>query len=382
MSSTYDWPTSRAFVPAEMSFGLKKSVLGSRSPYSGTFMPYELSGGSRLMVSMTLPPCTTDDGFKRWAFFNRISGGLGRVRLGHVLRPVPKGTLRGSPTLKTAVSRGATELVLSNAKGANMLTYPEDFGNAAWNKAALSVPPAAAPDGAMTGALFAEQAAASDLPRVFRNIAITVGTSYAITVRAKEVSGSSKRYLQAYFNSGFNSGSFGANFDLAAGAVTAVSSGNGFTASAQSAGDGWWICTVNTCPATSTNAGLRIALQPIPGAGMSVSWAPDGTGSLQVAWPQMQAGAATAYESGATLKAGDLIKPGTQLFVVAEDCIANGAAELTVPVVNRARGTIAAGTAVEWNRPTADFILPADQVSILYRPGYSEALALDLEEVW
>ena len=61
---------------------------------------------------------------------------------------------------------------------------------------------------------------------------------------------------------------------------------------------------------------------------------------------------------------------------------ADGAGVINVPVVNRVRQFIAAGFGVEWDAPAAQFILPADQFSLVYQPGYSETLALDFEEVW
>lgn len=198
--TTYSWPTGRAFKPATMSFGLKKAVLSSRSPYSGAFLPYELSAG-RLMCSVTLPPCAPQDAPARLAFFSRLAGGMHRVSISHFVQPLPQGTMRGSPTLASSVARGATSLALSSA------------------------------------------------------------------------------------------GSF------------------------------------------------------------------------------------------ATLLTGDLIYVG-QLFIVAADVTATSGGAMTVEVVNRAHGAIAAGTGVVWQQPTADFILPADQVSLVWQPGYSEALALDFEEAW
>ncbi|MGL4576779.1 MAG: hypothetical protein ACRCV9_18470 [Burkholderiaceae bacterium] len=82
--------------------------------------------------------------------------------------------------------------------------------------------------------------------------------------------------------------------------------------------------------------------------------------------------------SGATLLAGDMIGLPGHLFMVAENCAESGGA-IVVPLVNRVRSSIAGNSAVAWNRPTAEFILPGDATSVR-RPGYQEGIALDLEE--
>ena len=70
------------------------------------------------------------------------------------------------------------------------------------------------------------------------------------------------------------------------------------------------------------------------------------------------------------------------LFQVASDCTATDAGVMTVPVINRVRGTIASGTAVTWYRPTAQFILPAMSAGAMQVPGYTQGPALDLLEVY
>lgn len=86
--------------------------------------------------------------------------------------------------------------------------------------------------------------------------------------------------------------------------------------------------------------------------------------------------------ASATLKAGDMIGAGGQLFMVSTDCAANGTGAITVPVINRVRATIAGGSAVTWDSPTADFILPAMAPGAAYRPALLEGTAFDLEEIW
>lgn len=86
--------------------------------------------------------------------------------------------------------------------------------------------------------------------------------------------------------------------------------------------------------------------------------------------------------SGYTLKAGDMIGAGGQLFMVGADCVTNGSNLITVPIINRVRATIAGGASVTWDAPTADFIMPAMQPAVAYRPAILDGVPFDLEEIW
>src|SRR5574341_369055 len=85
--------------------------------------------------------------------------------------------------------------------------------------------------------------------------------------------------------------------------------------------------------------------------------------------------------NNATLKAGDMIGCVGHLFQAAEDCTAGDNGEITVPLVNRVRSTIAAGASVTWNKPTADFCLYGNSTTA-HHPMVMDGLALDLEEVY
>lgn len=82
-----------------------------------------------------------------------------------------------------------------------------------------------------------------------------------------------------------------------------------------------------------------------------------------------------------TLLQDDFIAVGGQLFMVAANVTLAGGAG-SVPVVNRVRSTIAAGSAVTWNRPTCEMVLPALQAGPMRRPGAIDSAALDLIEVF
>ncbi|MBB1599975.1 hypothetical protein [Variovorax sp. UMC13] len=85
-----------------------------------------------------------------------------------------------------------------------------------------------------------------------------------------------------------------------------------------------------------------------------------------------------------TLLAGDMIGLGGLLLQVSEDCIADGVVDsgmrrCVVPLVNRVRRNVVAGTAVIWDKPTAPFRLMSPS-SVQYVPGYAEGISLDFAE--
>ena len=80
-----------------------------------------------------------------------------------------------------------------------------------------------------------------------------------------------------------------------------------------------------------------------------------------------------------TLRAGDMIGVGAQVFQCVTDC-ADVAGTLTVPLVNRVRGPMAAGTAVVWNTPTVLCLVPSVTSTAVYAPGMQGGIAVDLEE--
>ncbi len=67
---------------------------------------------------------------------------------------------------------------------------------------------------------------------------------------------------------------------------------------------------------------------------------------------------------------------------MAETTTFDDAGAATVPVVNRARAAIISGTAVVWNRPTCEMLVPALQLGPQFDPGAVRGAALDAFEVW
>lgn len=82
-----------------------------------------------------------------------------------------------------------------------------------------------------------------------------------------------------------------------------------------------------------------------------------------------------------SLRAGDFFKVGGQLFQCFADCNPSTGV-LTVPLVQRVRASLAGGSAVLWDQPTALFIFPAMSFATGFAPGQVSPVAVDLEEVF
>lgn len=81
----------------------------------------------------------------------------------------------------------------------------------------------------------------------------------------------------------------------------------------------------------------------------------------------------------ATLKAGDLLGLDPLLIMAQDDCVANASGLLIVPLCNRLRIAQAAGAAVVWDKPTAQFRVVSHS-GVRYVPGYAEETSVEMVE--
>jgi hypothetical protein len=87
--------------------------------------------------------------------------------------------------------------------------------------------------------------------------------------------------------------------------------------------------------------------------------------------------------AGSTIKAGDVLGLfGGYLVMAAADATeAGGVISLTLS--NRLRASVASGSVVTWNKPTAEFMLSdSGGVPIQHMPVYSPALQCEFMEAW
>lgn len=110
--STHTWPTGFHWLPAQFELTLRSNVLVSASPLTGAMDTLEIPG-ARWVARLALDPAPYDDQAAREAFFSQLAGQANRVQLWHFARPVPRGTMRGSPTLTSTAAKGATTIAIT-----------------------------------------------------------------------------------------------------------------------------------------------------------------------------------------------------------------------------------------------------------------------------
>lgn len=117
--ATLDWPTTAAYVPREFTWGARSP----KSRFVGFFTGNSQSVGhlaDRLVARLVLKPASDADAAHREAFLMEAVSAGHLLRLGHLVRPVPRGTLRGTPQVGTAVLAGARQVTLQTTAGATL----------------------------------------------------------------------------------------------------------------------------------------------------------------------------------------------------------------------------------------------------------------------
>ena len=179
----------------------------------------------------------------------------------------------------------------------NLLTYSEQFDNAAWGKTRSSITAnaATAPDGTTTADKLVEDTTASSTHVLNRASATTVSanTAHTKTIFAKAAGRTQFYYV---LTNGAYTSSVKYLFDLAAvtvsGSPAVTGTASAYSASITPLGDGWFRCSV-TCvvdaASTTINSNIELA------ASGSVIYTGDGTSGLYIWGAQLEAGFATSY---------------------------------------------------------------------------------------
>lgn len=118
--ATVVWPTERAFAPTGLKIGASTPKSAWSAPFTGQTQSISHLA-DRLMCTISLPPCTRDEAGQREAFFMSLARKGDWVRLGMKNRPVPRGTLRGTPTAAASGAAGAYTLSVQTTAGATMI---------------------------------------------------------------------------------------------------------------------------------------------------------------------------------------------------------------------------------------------------------------------
>lgn len=109
MSTTITWPSN--VIPAAADYGMEFDV--QKFPLrSGKIDRHGFPGG-RWTATITLPPDYDPGRAKIEAVVMALRGGARLLRMPHFGRPVPRGTMRGSPTLAQSTTRGADTVTIT-----------------------------------------------------------------------------------------------------------------------------------------------------------------------------------------------------------------------------------------------------------------------------
>lgn len=154
-----------------------------------------------------------------------------------------------------------------------------------------------------------------------------------------------------------------------------------------------WLANITLHAMAQADSGAVVALMELLTGGVNrvrLPYLPRRVprGTLRGA-PTLAAGAAFGAMSlsilttaGATTVAGDMLALGGQMVRCAANATANGAGVLLLPITTHLRATLATGTAVTWNRPTATFCMPSMEYGAPTSPRLTESSSVELEEVW
>lgn len=99
------------FHPESFSLYMKTVQRAHASPFGGSEQVIDLLN-DRWLVSLTLPLGSYSQGARSEAFVASFRGMTNTINLYHWARPMPLGTMRGSPTC-SAASQGAASIVLA-----------------------------------------------------------------------------------------------------------------------------------------------------------------------------------------------------------------------------------------------------------------------------
>jgi hypothetical protein len=167
-----------------------------------------------------------------------------------VLQTAASGVARFDHNPTTFESLG----LLIEEQRTNLLTYSEQFDNAAWAKTRSSITAntVVAPDGALTGDKLVEDTTATSTHFITQSFSGTTGTIYTATLYAKAAG---RDFVRITLPSAIFGVSTSWAFNLTTGATSSIANTTGTTATSENVGNGWWRIRVTSIAATATTSG-------------------------------------------------------------------------------------------------------------------------------
>lgn len=118
--ATIDWPSDAAFVPRALRIGVNVAKSSWAGFFSGQVQQVS-HAADRLRCTVTLPPCDGAAGARREAWLLGLASTGDWVRMPHLHRIVPAGTLRGLPTVAASALAGARSVQITTTPGATLV---------------------------------------------------------------------------------------------------------------------------------------------------------------------------------------------------------------------------------------------------------------------
>jgi hypothetical protein len=223
-----------------------------------------------------------------------------------------------TPRIEYDINGNRKGLLIEEAR-TNLLTYSEQFDNAAWTKDRLTVTANAAssPSGVVSAVAIIENSVNS-FHALGRSASFISGTAYTLTVYAKKPETGSQRFLQLTLGSAPFTGLPTANFDLITGQLVLTGAGNSASASIEFAGNGWYRCRLTATANVTATSSAFLLLQASSSASRFASYQGDGTSGVLLWGAQLEAGSfPTSYipTAGSTAtRAADVASIPTSAF--------------------------------------------------------------------
>lgn len=125
MATLGSWPA--AFVPSSFKLTLQVSQRANSSPFGGSEQVIDMLN-DRWVCDLSLPARDQAGAAALEAFIASFRGMANTVDLWHYLRPVPRGTLRGTLLTSGTQAQGAAQLVLSGGTALGTLLAGDLLG--------------------------------------------------------------------------------------------------------------------------------------------------------------------------------------------------------------------------------------------------------------
>lgn len=131
--TTYNYSDTGDFGVSQFVPEIRSNVIVSVSGANGAIQTVELPG-ARWFITLTYPDSTIARRIKQEAFWAKVRGQVNRINMFHLFHKVPIGTMRGTPTVSSNTSQGASVIPVHASAGATLLAGDIVGINGQWCK--------------------------------------------------------------------------------------------------------------------------------------------------------------------------------------------------------------------------------------------------------